>query len=138
LSSSVAAQSAATDRAGAASQTQSTTRPANEFAAYPFVSKILSNKSLAKPRPSEVYGHQGFSDPQAKVLQTDSTTSTADGQERPLLAQSGLLRNVVNRWAVSEPLIHWWAFQDTYRTLCVATPPEVREIFENLRAEHFA
>ena len=38
-----------------------------------------------------------FSDHQAKVLQRDSTTLNADSQERPLLAQSGLLRNVVNR-----------------------------------------
>jgi hypothetical protein len=30
----------------------------------------------------------------------------------------------------------WWAFLDTYRTLCLAPTPEVREIFEKLRTEH--
>jgi len=32
-----------------------------------------------------------------------------------------------------------WAFLDTYRTLCLAPSPEIREIFEELRdEEHFA
>ena len=29
----------------------------------------------------------------------------------------------------------WWAFLDTYRTLCIAPSPEIREIFEQLRDE---
>jgi len=29
----------------------------------------------------------------------------------------------------------WWAFLDTYRTLCLAPSPEIREIFEELRDE---
>ena len=29
----------------------------------------------------------------------------------------------------------WWAFLDTYRTLCLAPSPEIREIFEQLRNE---
>jgi hypothetical protein len=37
-----------------------------------------------------------------------------------------------------KPLICWWAFLDTYRTLCFAPTPEVRQIFEKLRAGHFA
>jgi hypothetical protein len=29
----------------------------------------------------------------------------------------------------------WWAFLDTYRTLCLAPGPEIRDIFEQLREE---
>jgi hypothetical protein len=34
-------------------------------------------------------------------------------------------------------LFIWWAFLDTYRTLCLAPTPEIREIFEILRTGHF-
>jgi hypothetical protein len=27
----------------------------------------------------------------------------------------------------------WWAFLDTYRTLCVVPTPEIREVFEHIR-----
>jgi hypothetical protein len=29
----------------------------------------------------------------------------------------------------------WWAFLDTYRTLCLAPSPQIREIFEQLRED---
>src|ERR1700736_4962421 len=65
------------------------TRPANEFAACPSASKILSNKSLGKPRPGQVGGHQGSGITKLKCCKGNSTTLKADFQERPLLAQSG-------------------------------------------------
>jgi hypothetical protein len=31
----------------------------------------------------------------------------------------------------------WWAFLDTYRTLCLAPTPEIRDIFEQVRDEPY-
>jgi hypothetical protein len=50
------------------------------------------------------------------------------------------IRNSVGfgeRWRVSTNAggsSMWWAFLDTYRTLCLVPTPEVREIFEQLRS----
>jgi hypothetical protein len=33
---------------------------------------------------------------------------------------------------------NWWAFLDTYRTLCLAPDSKIREIFEELRSGRYA
>jgi hypothetical protein len=55
---------------------------------------------------------------------------------RTLVASGGVVKSATNDVRSFVP--KWLAFLDTYRTLCLAPPPEIREIFERVKEEKSA